>query len=328
MFPEALLPDSKLEIVATEIDSAKSTIQLRLRNREAGAVCPYCGEYSQRVHSEYERKLKDLPCSGYGVTIILAVRRFFCKAASCSRKTLSERLPALTQPYARQTTRLRGLVQASAILVGSSMGKRLLGLLQEPTSIWTILRLLRKAAAPAHPTPRILGVDDWAMKRGHRYGTVLVNLETADVVDVLPGREARVLADWLRAHRGVEVISRDRAEAYAEGAPNAVQVADRWHLLKNLGEMLVRVLAHRHRELKRLTQTLVVSSAPPAAIQSQVEIASEESEPVVNTNSRRYARFVEAHDLRAQGFTLSAIARQTGMEDFVDVPFAKPCGTT
>lgn len=318
MFPEALLPDANLEIVAVELDSAGSTIQLRLRNRERGATCPYCGKYSQSVHSEYERRLKDLPCSGFGVSIVLEVRRFFCKAANCSRRTFSERVPTLAQPYARQTTRLSGIVQAVAMLVGSSMSKRLVELLQVPTSIWAILRLLRRAKAPTHQTPRVLGVDDWAIRRGHRYGTVLVNLETADVVDVLPSREAQVLADWLRAHPGVEVIRRDRAEAYAEGArlgaPNAVQVADRWHLLKNLGDMLVRVLVHHHRELKRLTQTRVVSSAQSAAIPAHMETAREENEPIVNTNSRRYSRFVEAHDLRQQGFTVSAIARQTGMD--------------
>src|SRR5579859_260696 len=141
-----LLPDAKLEVVAVEIDATDSTIQLRLRSREAGANCPYCGTYSQSVHSGYERKLKDLPCSGQSVGIVLEVRRFFCKTGGCSRKTFAERLPEVTQPYARQTTRLRRVVQTMALLVGSSMGKRLLGLLQVPTSIWAILRLLRKGA--------------------------------------------------------------------------------------------------------------------------------------------------------------------------------------
>jgi transposase len=336
VFPEAFLPDTKLEIVAIETDTATSTIQLRVRSRETGANCPYCGEYSQGVHSEYERTLKDLPCSGYGVSILLDVRRFFCKAATCARRTFSERLPELTQPYARQTTRLRVLVQAVAMLVGISMGKRLLELLRVSSSIWAILRLLRRATVPIRPTPRILGVDDWAMRRGHRYGTVLVNLETAEMVDILPGREAQTLADWLRAHPGVQVISRDRAEAYAEGArlgaPSAIQVADRWHLLKNLGEMLVRVFTHHHRDLKTLAQKLVAAPAQPAPIQARSEITTTESEPSVNTNSRRYARFIEVHYLHQQGFTISAIARQTGLDrktvrkylNLTDLPAYRP----
>ena len=198
------------------------------------------------------------------------------------------------------------------------MSKRLLGLLQVQTSIWAILRLLRKGVAPERTTPRVLGVDDWAMRRGHRYGTVLVNLETGDVVDILPGRETQVLADWLRAHPGVEVISRDRAEAYAEGArlgaPNAIQVADRWHLLKNLGEMLVRVLAHHHHELKLLSQSLMASPTQPVPIPAQSAAISEGAEPRANPHSHRYARFQETHELHKQGCTVSAIARRTGLD--------------
>lgn len=316
MFPEAFLPDTKLKIVAAELDRDTATIQLRLRSQESAAVCPSCGQLSGQIHSEYERKLKDLPCSGLTVLITLEVRRFFCKAEACPRKTFSERLPTLTQPYARYTNRLRIIVEMFGLLVGSSMGKRLLGLLEIPSSIWSILRLLRKAEISNRPTPRILGVDDWAIRRGHRYGTLLVNLETAEVVDVLLGREARTLADWLRDHPGVEVISRDRAEAYAEGArqggPQAIQVADRWHLLKNLGEMLVRVFGHHHRELKTLAQNAVVKQPLPA--QTQPTPLPVESVATVNPNSRRYARFIHVHELHAQGFTVSAIARQTGMD--------------
>ena len=318
MFPEAFLPDTTLEIVAVEQDLAATTIQLRVRSRGRGGTCPCCGQYSQSIHSGYERKLKDLPCSGFAVEIILEVRRFFCKTAACPRTTFCERLAEVTRPYARQTNRVRGIIQTFGLLVGSSMGKRLLSELRIPASIWSILRLLRKTVQPSRVTPRILGVDDWAIRRGHRYGTLLVNLETAEVVDVLLGREAQTLADWLHAHPGVEVISRDRAEAYAEGArqgaPLAIQVADRWHLLKNLGEMLVRILANHHRELKTLTQTMMVSQPAPVELRPQPMTTEAECLSSINTNSRRYARFVQTHELHAQGFTLSAIARQTGMD--------------
>ena len=318
MFAEIFLADTKLEIVAVENDAAEATLQVRLRSRETDGICPSCGQWSGSIHSRYERQLKDLPSSGFAVRITLEVRRFFCKCPSCPRTTFSERLPELTQPYARQTNRLRAIIHTWGLLVGVSMSKRLLGQLNIPASIWSILRLLRKTTAPERATPRVLGVDDWALRRGHRYGTLLVNLETAEVVDILLGREAQTLADWLRAHPGVEVISRDRAEAYAEGArqgaPNAIQVADRWHLLKNLGEMLVRILSHHHRDLKNLAQTLMSGQPEPVKTQPDAVIAQVESVPTVNTDSRRYTRFVQTHQLRAQGFSVSAIARQTGLD--------------
>jgi transposase len=150
VFPNAFLPDAKLEIVAVEQDTANATIQLRVRHRATGGNCPTCGQYSQSVHSGYERKLKDLPCSGFAVGFIVEVRRFLCKAAACPRTTFSERLPEVTQPYARQSNRLRVLVETMALLVGSAMGKCLLGPLRIPASIWSILRLLRKPSDTAY----------------------------------------------------------------------------------------------------------------------------------------------------------------------------------
>ena len=149
---------------------------------------------------------------------------------------------------------------------------------------------------------------------------MLVNLETSEVVDVLVGREAKTLASWLQAHPGVEVISRDRAESYAEGgrqgAPQAIQVADRWHLLKNLGDMLVRILSRHHRELIHVGSSSVEKNVASALLDK------------VDTNSPRNLRFLKVHELKGKGFHVSAIARQTGLEDFVDVPFVKQSVST
>lgn len=291
-------------------------LALRVRSKESSSQCPYCGEWSSRVHSWYERALRDIPCVGYAIQITLEVRRFFCGAEQCKRKTFAERIPEMTQPYARRTNRLETIIQTFGLMVGSAMSRRLLRQFQIMVSKWAILRTLRKSTPYPRATPRILGVDDWAIRRGHRYGTLLVNLENGEVVDVLLGREAQTLGEWLRSHPGIEVISRDRAGAYAEGtrqgAPQAIQVADRWHLLKNAGEIVMRVLDHHHRALKTLAQTTRTSQNEPVSIQLPAEPSS--PEPTVNPNSRRYARFTQVHELRSQGFTVSAIARQTGMD--------------
>jgi transposase len=250
MLPLALLPAS-LALDHSALDG--STVTLFLRTTNAAAVCPACGQQSPHVHSRYVRRLRDLPLQGRQTLLELTVRRFFCTNPDCPRKVFGEPVTELACPHARSSLRLNEALRAIALSLGGEAGSRLAATLAMPASPDTLLRRIKQGEAnpkPA-PPPRVVGVDDWAIKKGHRYGTIVVDLERRRVLDLLPGRDGEPLKGWLRQHPQVEWVSHDRWAAYAdaitEAAPQARQMADRWHLLKNAREALERFL-ERHRQ--------------------------------------------------------------------------------
>lgn len=321
MFPDFLLPDRiRLEGLMCTIDEPSQQMHLVVCSVQSESVCPICQQKAGRVHSHYHRTLADLPCTDLRVTLTLQVRRFFCDHPGCPRRIFTERLPGIAVPWARRTSRLADTQTQIGLLTGGSVGEQLSLTLRIPTGDDVLVRLIRRTKPPVAPTPRVLGVDDWAFRKGHTYGTVLVDLETQQVVDLLPDRESETLAAWLKAHPGVEIISRDRAGAYAEGAtkgaPQAQQVADRWHLLKNLGEALLKVLEEHARALKQLSATDPQPAIPtndssrPAAH----AMTSQKMEIRQQRRARRYARYEEVRHLYRQGMSLQAIAAQIGLD--------------
>ncbi len=289
--------------------------------------CPDCHQPSNRIHSRYTRRLADLPCQGRAVRLLIQVRRFFCDAPACSRKTFAEAFPGVAPKHARRTSRQAESLCAIAYALGGRAGARLVTRLSMPTSRYTLLRLIRQASAPPFPTPRVLGVDDFAWKKGDRYGTILVDLEAHHVVDVLPDREAETFVIWLKTHPGVQVISRDRAGTYADGArrgaPQAIQVADRFHLLLNLTTALQKFFERKQDSLQRLAaeDKAVPKAAPPDKIAARPASSTSEVPPLTATEAqrqgrraRRQSRYEEVIKLHQQGMSQVAIAALVGLD--------------
>jgi len=235
MLISILLPD-EWQLCINGIKKGEEIIVISASPTSSTSSCPCCQAVSERVHSIYQRRPADLPLAGYTVCLDITVRRFFCDNLSCERTIFAERMPSLIAPYARRTNRLANQQQRVAFALGGEAGSSLLTIMGMTVSPDTLLRLIRRAAEPKLRTSR--GVDDWAKRKGQSYGTILV--------DLLSDKSAESFAKWLKEHTGVEIISRDRGVEYikgaTEGAPDAIQVADRWHLLTNLRDALKQML--------------------------------------------------------------------------------------
>ena len=294
------------------------------------AVCPQCYAVSTRVHSRYWRTLHDLPWAEVAVTLRLRVRRFRCTNPSCPRAIFAERFANLAQVRARRTDRQKEYLEQVGFALGGSAGARLAGRIKLSGSRSTILRFVYKAPMPSAETPRVLGVDDWAKRKGQRYGTILVDLEEHRPIDLLPDRTAEVLASWLRDHPGVEIISRDRGGSYADGArqgaPCAVQVADRFHLLANIGEVVDRLLSRKHVCLKDAALALDRLAAEHSARAGDATASATTTEAAALLEQltkyellkkvrrdQRVERYEAVSALYEQGASSRAISRELGL---------------
>ena len=326
MRPQDLLP----QLPGLRVDDLAVTpdaVVVRAATTSAHASCPRCGVPSARVRSRYPRTLADRPLAGRPLRYHLTVRRFTGRTPDCPRVVFAEPLAGLAPSHARTTHDLTDAHTAIAFAAGGEGGSRLAHALAMPSRPATLLRRIRAARIEPGPPPRYVGVDDWACQKGQNDGTILIDLERGTVIDLLPGRDGEALADGLRKNPQVEVITRDRWAAYAkaatEAAPQAIQVADRWHLRKNPREAVESVLARFGPEIRAAVATPgepVAPSPPPEVTPVPLEPAAPEPAPPSGHVSGREAKRQARRDrrgrvrtLRDQGLSIRNIAGHLGM---------------
>ncbi|WP_308280280.1 ISL3 family transposase [Streptomyces iranensis] len=288
-------------------------------------MCPACGVWSNQVHGSYLRFPADVPSGGRSVVLQLsAARRFVCGNSGCARRTFVEQSPGLTRRHSQRTDRLRSALAAVGLALAGRAGARIARVLGVSVSRSTVLRLVDALPEPEVAAPRVVGVDEYATRKGRHYGTVLVDIDTRRPIDLLPDREASSLTAWLADRPGVEVVCRDRAPFFADGAaagaPQAVQVADRWHLWHNLSEAAERAVAqHRH-----CLRALVPAAPDPELEPTAEEKPSSSPWPTGHRFAERTrAKHATIHALLAAGHSKRSVARQLGMSQNTVLRFSR-----
>ena len=294
-------------LLINDVEIGPDRILITARCRAAAGACPSCGHQSDQVHSRYERRLVDLPSHGRTVQMRVAVRRFRCAEPSCSRRIFAEPLgEAVAGRSARRTSRLEAIVYHLGVALGGRPAAALARRLMLPVSKDTLLRVVRRHAARDCSPLRVIGIDDWAWKRGQRYGSIICDLERRRIVDLLPDREPATVEAWLSCHPEVRVISRDRGGGYGQAAtraaPQAVQVADRWHLMENASAAFLEAV---RRSMRPIRMALGSTTIDPALLTHAERLQHE-----------GYLRREEAYNiiraLAKVGMPIKDIVRRTG----------------
>jgi len=301
-----------------EITTTDEGVTLHLYATRRTAPCPSCRRRSRRVHSRYDRTIVDLPWGGTTIRLRLRVRRFVCQVAPCPQRIFAEQVPHLVDRYGRRTHRLRAALQQIGLALGGAAGARLAVALGLPVGRTALLGLIRAAPLPDSEPPEIVGVDEFAWRRGQRFGTIIVDLEHRRPIDLLPDRDADHVAAWLQRHPGITTVARDRsglyADAAARGAPAAQQVVDRWHLLHNLGDALEQFLLHKRAVLREAAGALTKAPGEvPAAELPALPWQQRAEEAGRQRHAAQLAHYEAIHRLHEAGADIAHIARTVGV---------------
>jgi transposase len=336
------LPE-ELEVVETSVIGPVLTLSLVATTPTA--MCPLCGQSSQHIRSSYTRHVADVPSAGRQVQLVLRVRKFRCDPTDCPRRIFAERLTPFIEPWARMTKRLSQAIEAIGLATSGELGSRFaprLGIVTSPTTI--LSRTMSLPAQQSEPVSR-LGIDDWSFRRGRQFGTILVNLATHEIIDLLPDRETETAQSWMETHPEIDLVSRDRAGDYAaaarKGAPQARQVADRFHLTDNLRGFVEEILARCHKEIDQAslppTSQMRTQETEDGMEQASVPLfRPAEDAPLAGSahlarHAERLDRYQQLIYLREEGFTQKEIASRLGMAERTvrnwltrGIPYASP----
>jgi transposase len=292
-------------------------ITLHLHGKRKTAQCPECFKRSDSVHSCRRRRIQHLPCSGQTLWLVFSVRHWYCRNPACSRKIFAESLAPFAGSHQQSSQALQNLQRQLGLIAGGEAGKRAATAAGLRCSADTLLRRVINTPETKQSGAPHVGIDEWAWHRGHCCGMLIVNLDTHRPLVLLPGRDQRTLATWFRKYPEIQVVSRDRSGVYAtaarEGAPQARQVADRWHLLKNIGDEPERMM-YRHMPLIRLVvRELSLKKSPEPEISVPVASLRRPERLKQQTRKKRHQHWTEVMALHNKGCSFREISRITGL---------------
>ncbi|MFC2090778.1 ISL3 family transposase [Bacteroidota bacterium] len=302
-----------------KIEYSDNTIRIYATIKSRRSKCPICGKYSNRVHDYYIRTISDLPVFQNRTVIHLKTRKFKCGNARCDRRVFSEQTPAILR-YSRRTNRASRILDSFAIELTGRLGSIMSKKLSIPVSSSTITRIAHSQALSEIKQPKVLGVDDWAYRKGVSYGTILIDMETSKPIDLLPSRDGQVLKDWLLKYNDVKIITRDRASSYAaavnEACPDAIQIADRFHILMNLSDALDAYF----KSIRRRINSLITAKTNeflelPAKETLAINEKEEDDQPDLTVQETIAAKvdprmdtFLKVKELQSKGTPIKRIA--------------------
>ncbi len=298
------------------IQKTESDLVVSVVSTYPTSCCPLCSWPSSSVHSYYHRSVRDVPCGGQSVRLSLTVRKFFCRNDGCRRKIFTERLATFVEPWAKMTVRLCEEIQAIGLSTSGSLGTRLSARLGISTSWMTVLRRIMDLPTSAAGSVVALGIDDFSFRRGRKFGTILVDLDSHEVIDLLAERSSQTAADWMRHHPEIDYVSRDRGKDYtqgaSEGAPQAIQVSDRFHLMKNLVEAIEPEVSRCYKQLRQAQLPLPSPDLPQADEWRQAPDADAERKRLARLANKQ-EQFEQVKDLGSRGLSPKEIAQRLGM---------------